>query len=135
AVIVALVILISFNALILNRRDILIYQAEEDTKQTNYFLDTVLENIPNMIFIKDAHELRFVRFNKAGEKLLGYSRKDLIGKNDYDFFPKEQADFFTKNDREVIMGGKLLDIAEEPINTKDGQRWLHTKKIPIRDAD
>ncbi|MFH0821899.1 MAG: ABC transporter substrate binding protein, partial [Pseudomonadota bacterium] len=71
-------------------------RAEEALREREEFLSSIVENIPDMIFIKDAKELRFVRFNKAGEKLLGYKREDLIGKNDYDFFPKEQADFFTK---------------------------------------
>lgn len=108
---------------------------EEEIKQTNHFLNTILENIPNMIFVKDARELRFVRFNKAGEKLLGYSREELIGKNDYDFFPKEQADFFTGKDKDVLTKGELLDIPEEPIKTKNGERWLHTKKIPVYNND
>ncbi len=100
------------------------------------FLDTVLENIPNMIFVKDAKDLRFVMFNTAGEKLLGYSRKDLIGKNDYDFFPKAEADAFTLRDKEVLRLGEILDVAEEPIHTNHlGVRWLHTKKIPIYDAN
>ncbi len=110
-------------------------RTEEEIKAANQFLDTILENIPNMIFVKDAKELRFVRFNKAGEQLLGYSRKDLIGKNDYDFFPKEQADFFTNKDRDVLEKGELLDISEEPIDTTSGKRILHTKKIPVKDAD
>lgn len=107
----------------------------ENMQRTNTFLDTILENIPNMIFVKDAKELRFVRFNKAGEKLLGYPREDLLGKNDYDFFPKEEADFFTLKDREVIQKNELEDIPEESIQTKEGQRWLHTKKLPITDAE
>src|SRR4029078_2977534 len=104
---------------------------EEEIKQSNEFQEAILENIPDMIFVKDALELRFVKFNKAGEELLGYSRKDLIGKNDYDFFPKDQADFFTNKDREVIRNRVLVDIPEEPIETKNGQRWLHTKKITL----
>ncbi len=110
-------------------------KTEDEVRETNVFLDTILENIPNMIFVKDADELRFVRFNKAGEKLLGYSRKDLIGKNDYDFFPKEQADFFTNKDRDVLKKGDLLDIPEEPIDTTAGKRFLHTQKIPVLDEN
>lgn len=110
-------------------------KAEDELKENNFFLNAVLENIPNMIFVKDAEELRFIRFNLAGEKLLGYKRSDLIGKNDYDFFPKEQADFFVNNDREVIKKGVLLDIKEEKITTANGERWLHTKKIPVSDKN
>ncbi len=86
-----------------------------------------------MIFVKDARDLRFVRVNQAGEELLGYSRADLVGKSDHDF-PKEEADSFTANDRQVLKSGQLLDITEEPIQTRTkGLRLLHTKKIPILD--
>jgi len=84
-----------------------------------------------MIFVKDAKELRFVRFNKAGESLLGYRRSDLLGKNDYDFFPKEQADYFTSNDKQVLEAKAVTDYPCESIQTKAGVRYLHTKKIPI----
>ncbi len=107
---------------------------QEEMKKTENFLNSIVENIPDMIFVKDAKELRFVSFNKAGEELIGLSRESMIGKNDYDFFPKEQADFFTTKDREVLAGKKLEDIPEEPIQTKSkGERALHTKKIPILD--
>ena len=87
-----------------------------------------------MIFVKDAKDLRFVRFNKAGEELLGLKRAELLGKNDYDFFPKDQADFFTQKDRQTLSKKKLEDISEEPITTKyKGKRILHTRKIPILD--
>ena len=107
-------------------------QAEAELRSSEQFLDSIIENIPNMIFVKDAEQLRFVRFNKAGEQLLGHSREDLIGKNDYDFFPRHEADFFTAKDKEVLRGGRLVDIPEEIIKTKyRGLRILHTKKIPI----
>jgi PAS domain S-box-containing protein len=87
-----------------------------------------------MIFIKDAQTLQFVRFNRAGEELLGYSRNDLQGKNDYDFFPQNEADFFTRKDREVLRGGEIVDIPEESIMTSGkGLRTLHTKKVPLLD--
>jgi PAS domain S-box-containing protein/putative nucleotidyltransferase with HDIG domain len=112
-------------------------QAEEELRRTNAFLDSVVENIPNMIFLKDAKELRFVRFNRAGENLMGVSRDDLVGKNDYDFVPKEQADFFTQKDREVLRGKEVVDIPEEPLHVHTSnkkERILHTQKVPIMDA-
>jgi PAS domain S-box-containing protein len=87
-----------------------------------------------MIFVKDVKNLQFLRFNKAGEELIGYSREAMIGKNDYDFFPKSEADFYTSKDREVLSGKTLIDIPEEVIQSKSqGTRYLHTKKIPILD--
>ncbi len=103
-------------------------------KMEKEFLDSIIENIPNMIFIKSADGLNFEMINKAGEQLLGHSKEEILGKNDYDFFPDDEADFFTKNDREVLKNRKLLDIPEETIDTKNlGKRILHTKKIPLLD--
>jgi PAS domain S-box-containing protein len=111
-------------------------QAKSKLQETSNFIESVLEHLPNMVFVKDATDLRFVRFNKAGEELLGYSRSELLGKNDYDLFPKEEADFFIAKDRQTLSGGSLLDIPEEPIRTRSqGTRILHTKKIPICDSD
>jgi PAS domain S-box-containing protein len=109
-------------------------QAEIENWQTQNFLNSIIENIPNMVFVKEVDDLRFVRFNKAGEELLGYPKEALLGKNDRDFFPAEEADFFIVKDREVLANGKVLDIPEEPIQTNhQGTRILHTKKIPIFD--
>lgn len=95
------------------------------------FLDLVIENVPHMVFVKEATELRFVHFNRAGEELLGIRREELLGKNDYDFFPKEQADFFTSKDRMVLSGKKMVDITEEEISTRNGLKIVRTKKIPL----
>ena len=62
-------------------------------------------------------------------------RQTFIGKNDYDFWPQAQAEFFVEKDRETLKSGKIVDIPEEPIQTRhQGVRILHTKKVPILDA-
>jgi PAS domain S-box-containing protein len=105
----------------------------ETLREATLFLDTIVENIPHMVFVKEAENLTFVRFNRAGEELLGMDRSALIGKNDYDFFPKQEADFFTQKDRETLANRQLVEIPEEPIQTSRGMRWLHTKKVPLVD--
>jgi PAS domain S-box-containing protein len=108
-------------------------QSEQAHGRTSRFLDSIVENLPNMIFVKEAAELRFERFNRAGEELLGVERENLIGKNDFDLFPQEQAQAFQRRDRETLAAGTVVDIPEEPIQTKAGERWLHTKKVPVLD--
>jgi PAS domain S-box-containing protein len=110
-------------------------EAEAEARRAMRYLDSIIEQVPAMIFMKDAAELRFQRFNRAGEELLGMSREALLGKNDYDLFPPDQAAFFVAKDREVLQNGQLLDIAEEPIQTPHGERFLHTRKIPLLDED
>ncbi len=109
-------------------------QADVKMRELQSFLTSIVENIPLMLFVKDAKELRFVRVNKEEEMLLGYKRADVLGKTDFDLFPREEAEFFTKKDREVLASGELLDIPAEPVLTTQGIRIFHTKKIPIMDA-
>jgi PAS domain S-box-containing protein len=108
---------------------------EEELKAANASLDAIVENVPLMLFIKDAVSLRFLRFNRAGEELLGSPRETFTGKSDYDLWPQAQAEFFVEKDRETLRSGKVVDIPEEEIQTRDrGVRILHTKKVPILDG-
>jgi len=112
-------------------------RVEESLRESKVLIDAVVENVPHMIFLKEAKDLRFIVFNRAGEELLGYDRKALLGKNNLDLFPPEQAAHFMTKDREVLDGESgMLDIPEEPIQTaKKGQRLLHTRKVCIRGAN
>jgi PAS domain S-box-containing protein len=104
-----------------------------DARHTERFLHSIVDNVPVMIFVKDAANLRFVHVNKAEEQMLGIHRDQLIGRNDYDLFPKDEADFFTGIDRKVLQSGKLLDIPDEAVQTQMGIIILHTQKIPLLD--
>lgn len=111
-------------------------EIEFELRQGRSLLGTILDHLPDMVFVKDASDLRFVHFNKAGEELLGYPREELIGKCDGDFFPPDEAAFFTAKDREVLKSDGIVEIPEEPIQTRSkGLRWLHTKKVAIRADD
>jgi PAS domain S-box-containing protein len=97
-------------------------------------MHSIVENVPSMIFLKEANELRFKLFNKVGRELIGFTETDYLDKTDYDFFSPEQADFFVEKDRQTLNGLNLVDIPEESIKTATGEiHLLHTKKVPILD--
>ena len=107
-----------------------------ERKRSEVFLESILENLPIGVFLKDAVSLKMVMYNAGAERLFGIKRSFALGRSDYDFFPKEEADIFTSKDREVLASGKLADIPEEEVLTQDrGKRILHTRKVPIFDEN
>jgi len=112
-------------------------QAEAELRESKELIDAVVENVPLMIFLKEANDLGFVLFNRAGEELTGHNSQTLLGKNDLDIFPPEQAAHFIAKDREVLDGKEgMLDIPEEYMDSANkGRRVLHTRKVCIRGAD
>jgi PAS domain S-box-containing protein len=105
-----------------------------EVRRSEVFLGSVLEHVPAMLLVRDARDLRFVRFNRAGEQLLGYSRAELLGKTAHDVFTPELAESLTAEDRATLESGVPVDIAEEAVHTRDrGVRYLHTRKIPVLD--
>jgi PAS domain S-box-containing protein len=107
-----------------------------ELQKNSRLLNSIIENVPAMVFLKDAKDLKFRLVNKAAEQVIGYPAQELLGKSDYDFFPKEQADFFTAKDHETLNSKHLVDIAEEPIQRRTGEtHYLYTKKVPILDDD
>ena len=108
--------------------------AEAALRRSKGLMKSVLENMPAMVFVKDAQHLRFEMLNRQGELLLGRPREDLLGKSDRDFLPEEQASGFQEADRQVLASGQVLEIAEEALRSAGGEvHYLMTRKVALRD--
>ena len=107
-----------------------------ELKTTDQF-EKIIYNLPVMLFVKSAKDgYRFTHWNHMAEKLVGLTQADTLGKSDYDFFPKEQADFFRQKDVDTMNNGKVVEIAQEEIESKAlGKRYLHTLKVPLFDSE
>ncbi len=118
-------------------RDITPYlQAEEALNQERDRLQTLMNHLPDVIFIKDTSG-RFLMANPALVKLYGAeSPEDLIGRKDEDFIPQSLADHFVEDDRQVMESGvPLVDREESNIDAEGHPLWMLTSKIPLRDSD
>ena len=102
---------------------------------SNRFLDNVLDNLPGMVFVKNADDLDFVYLNKACGKFSGQATEKLKGKNSFGFYTKEQALSVLEQERELIAGRTVTAYEEGPIKTADGEKWLQTRKIPVFEHD
>jgi PAS domain S-box-containing protein len=112
-------------------------RVEAELQASRQLISSVVENIPAMIFLKRASDLRYDMFNRYGALLHGHDSGDVfLGKNDYDFVPAEQADFFIAADRRVLDSarGEVIEIAEEPVTNAAGTtRFLTSRKVALRD--
>jgi PAS domain S-box-containing protein len=102
----------------------------------NRFLDSLIENLPMIVTVKDAHTLQFVRVNKSFEALNGISKTEVVGKDAHDLFGPAEADYMDVRDREALSRSTPLEISRQTVQTAlAGSRTFHTVKMPIFDAD
>ena len=111
-------------------------QAEEALAAERNLLSTMMNALPDRIYVKDI-ESRFMLNNLAHIRALGaQSQEDVLGKTDYDFRPPDLADRYVADDRRVIQSGQPLIGREEltPLST-GGRGWLSVNKVPLRDPE
>ena len=98
----------------------------------NRFLESMIEHLPNPIFIKDAEQLRYACINRAYETLVGLSRAYILGKSAHEVFEKEDADSLVAEDHQALASRTVLEIPEQPFASRTlGKRVLHTRKVPV----
>ncbi|ALL12442.1 putative bifunctional diguanylate cyclase/phosphodiesterase [Caulobacter henricii] len=110
--------------------------ANETAERAENFMTAVVEAMPSMVFVKRADDHRYVLLNRAGEKTLGMSREEMIGRTDADFYSPEQAEIYAQRDRDLVASGEVRVIEEDLVPRKDGtMAILRTKKIAIFDSE
>jgi PAS domain S-box-containing protein len=100
----------------------------------SYLLETLMEQIPDQIYFKDAKS-RFVRVSGALASRLGLERAaDAVGKTDFDFFAGEHAQKAFADEQRLLETGEPLVGIEERETWQDGREaWVSTTKVPLRD--
>jgi diguanylate cyclase (GGDEF)-like protein/PAS domain S-box-containing protein len=110
-------------------------RAEQELNETKQFLDSIVDNIPIAVVVKDAVTRKFVLVNRAFQAMRGLRRDELVGKSVFEFYNARTAEFIDHMDSEVLHGrcdGKNL---EYDVDTQDGTRIYATSRIVIRDND
>jgi PAS domain S-box-containing protein len=101
------------------------------------FFQLIFDAVPLLVVVKSMVPESFGRFllwNRVATEWLGLHPEEVLGRTDFDFFPHEQAAFFQQMDREVMKSGRMQEIPNEPIQSRDGEmRFMRTTKTPIFD--
>ena len=105
-------------------------------QKSERFLSSLLDNLPSMVYLKDAETLRFVLVNRAGERALGLPREQILGRSDDDFFPPKRAAALKANDRAALAREDEVTIEELTFTVPGrGRRTFAVQKVPLRDED
>ncbi len=109
--------------------------AAENQARERTLLRTLIDNLPDHVFIKD-RQSRFVTANLATQRTLGAGREDdVLGRTDFDFLPRERAEQYSADERQVVQKGEPLVNREElVIDAAGNSRWFLTTKLPLRDG-
>jgi PAS domain S-box-containing protein len=102
----------------------------------NVLLDSLLENVPDIIYFKDV-DSRFVKINKAMADFLDITSPDNAkGKTDFDFFPDKIADESFNDEQKVMDNNEPIIGKIEKLETLNKEsRWFSTTKIPLKNKN
>ncbi len=108
--------------------------SEKKYKNLSIELETIMDIIPSMIFVKNKSGI-YTRVNQVFADYLKLEKEDIIGKSTFDLFPQELATNLKRDDLEVINSGKPKLNIEEKWETVDGLKWVISTKIPYIDEN
>ncbi len=105
---------------------------EEELERERNLLSSVLRNLPDSIFAKNADGV-YILSNQAHATALGQQGPDdVIGRTVFDFFTAEAAHRFASTDRKIMETREaIVNLEEEAIWADGNHRWLLTTKVPL----
>jgi len=106
-------------------------RAERALDHTRAFLDTIIENMPSPVLVKDVPSLRYVLVNRAAESYFGIERAKILGKSVRELIP-EGADSIEAQDRRLVETGTPSFQDEHAVITPaNGTRIVTATRFPV----
>ena len=105
--------------------------AEDKLRSTREFLNTIVENVPSTIVVKDVRDFRYLLINRAGEEYYGIPRSQMIGKTAHDVLPRASAEIVTALDRQLLQNREKVDNEHALDTPGHGTRIASSTRMPI----
>jgi len=110
-------------------------RAELDLNETRKFLDSIIENIPVSVVVKDAATCKYLLVNRAFEAMLGVRRSDVLDRTAYDIHRPKEAKLIDEADTEALRDSDNINHKEFEINTPlRGPRMQSTRRLVIKNS-
>lgn len=108
-------------------------RAERELDETKQFLDSIIENIPVAVVVKDAKTRKYLLVNRAFEKMLGIPRSELLGRTAFDIHQAKDAQLIDDADSESLHEPDLVSYKEIELDPpRRGPHMQATRRIVIR---
>jgi len=109
-------------------------RAQAEIASTREFLNSVIENVPAPIIVKDARSLCHLLINRAAETFLGVSRASVIGKTVDQVYSAESASYISGQHRFLLEHRSQIAYDEHRFETPgNGARYATSKRMPVFD--
>jgi diguanylate cyclase (GGDEF)-like protein/PAS domain S-box-containing protein len=109
-------------------------RAELELGETKQFLDSIIENIPVAIVVKDAKTRKYLLVNRAFEAMLGYPRSEMLGRTVFDIHKAKDAQHIDEADNVSLEDGDRVNYCEIEVDTVlRGARMQATSRMVIKD--
>ncbi|AKT43513.1 PAS domain-containing protein [Chondromyces crocatus] len=102
--------------------------------QSDRTLQTIIDQVPGLVYAREHESRRIIFINHAGASYLGLDTADVIGRPDSDFFPPEIIAKWHETDAQVVATGQVSHI-EESAPYEDGLHTHRTIKFPLVDRE
>ncbi|MDK2974134.1 MAG: hypothetical protein PWP08_505 [Methanofollis sp.] len=108
------------------------HRAERRVRGWKSFLHCIVQNIPDMVFVREIADGAYVFFNRAAEAFVGGSSESLAGKQEHEIFRPEIIPLIACGEEEMRARQAPIECPAMPIVFPNGEtHHLQTKKIPI----
>src|SRR5579864_988489 len=111
-------------------------RAERELERTRLFLDTIIENVPSPIIVKEPASLKYLKITATTEKFLGVDRNLLLGKTSREVMPAGTAEMIEGHDQNLLNSSKPIFLDEHAVVTPgNGIRIVTATRLPVMGPD
>ena len=92
-------------------------RAEEELSETKQFLQSIIQNIPLAVVVKEAKTGKFLLANRAFEAMIDLPQEKLIGKTVFDIYRRNYAKLIARFDSATLKDGGGANYQEYEVET------------------